>query len=45
MLLRSERDWLNFFGDAGISNERAKKYAASVVEKKRTGVKIQELNR
>ena len=35
---------MDFFGDAGISHERAKKYAASVVEKERTGVTLQELN-
>ena len=45
MSLRSERDWLDFFADAGISYDRAKMYAASVVENKRTNVTLQELNR
>ena len=45
MSLRSVRDWLDFFADAGISYDRAKMYAASVVENKRTDVTLQELNR
>ena len=44
MSLRSGRAWLNFFGDAGIPHERAKKYAASILEKERTGVPLCELN-
>ena len=44
MSLHFGQDWFDFFRDAGIPDERAQKYAASVVEKERTGFMFQELN-
>ena len=45
MSLRSWRDWMAFFGDAGIPSAPAKTYAALFVENKIRGDTLTDLNK